>query len=111
MLFRSPHVCAGRERKDHRAVPCRGERHPGIAVAQPKVDDLNSHGFLPQAEMEALIDSFAIEPVPAHHLSCNRKNPLKMQGIIQRIIIIQHSKADYFTNSLTLAFLPTRSLR
>ena len=28
-----PHVCAGRERKDHRAVPCRGERHPGIAVA------------------------------------------------------------------------------
>ena len=23
---------------------------------QPKVDDLNSHGFLPQAEMEALIE-------------------------------------------------------
>ena len=25
---------------------------------QPKVDDLNSHGFLPQAEMEALIEKY-----------------------------------------------------
>ena len=25
---------------------------------QPKVDDLNSHGFLPQAEMEALVEKY-----------------------------------------------------
>ena len=25
---------------------------------QPKSDDLNSHGFLPQAEMEALVEKY-----------------------------------------------------